>query len=186
MSLEAAVLQAKKGDPQAFERLWATVEPTVVRWVGAQVRDPDAAEDVVQAVLIQMWRRLVTFRGTGRFTTWLYSVTHNQVRMARRAEARHWRKRIDVCLDELATASPEGRYLDGIETKRMLVTIRARVPMLPVAQKRAFIAVDLAQRTPSEAARSLDMSPGVVRSNVCRARERLREELSSNELVNRS
>lgn len=179
MNLEALVLEAKAGNPYALDRLWFAVEPSVARWVGADVRDADAAEDVIQGVLIQVWRRLVTFRAEGRFTSWLYIVTRNQIRIARRAEERHWRHRVDVSLTDVASPCPEGRYLDGIVAAKLVVRISDAVLGLPPAQRRALVEVDLHGWTPTEAARELPMAPGVVRSNLCRARRHLRRQLQA-------
>ena len=180
MSLENFVVKAKVGSPYALDRLWSAVRPSVARWVGAEVRDADAAEDVIQGVLIQVWRRLVTFRSEGRFTSWLYVVTRNQIRMARRAEERHRRHRVEVSLTDLASACPEGCYLDGIVADKLVERISDAVLGLPVAQRQAFIEVDLHGWTPTEAAKELPMAPGVVRSNLCRARRQLRRHLERN------
>jgi len=119
-SVETFALEAKAGDPQAIDRLWSAVKPSVVRWVGAGVRDEDAAQDVIQGVLIQVWRRLVTFRGESRFTSWLYAVTRNQIRMARRSEERHRRRRVEVSQNDLASPCPETDYLDGMTDDKLV------------------------------------------------------------------
>ena len=158
MSLEAFVLEARTGNPYALERLWSAVKPSVVRWVGAEVSDTDEAEDVLQGVLIRVWRRLVTFRGEGRFTSWLYAVTRNQIRRARRAEVWHWRHRVEMSLNDLACPCPDGRYLDIIVATKLVERIPAAVASLPLAQRRAFIVVDLGDKTSTEATKELPIA----------------------------
>ena len=170
MSLEVCALEAKSGNPNALDRLWSAVRPSVTRWVNAEVLDPDAAEDIIQLVLIQIWRRLVTFRGESRFTSWLYAVTRNQIKMARRAEARHWRHRVEVGPNDMASPGPEERYLDAIVAATLAKGIPAAVASLPPAQRLAFIAVDLDGKTPTQAAKELPVGPGTVRSNLFKAR----------------
>ena len=80
------------GDEEAFrqliERHQDRVYGTVVRMMGAA--GPEA-EEVAQDVFLRVWRSAGTFRGEGKFTTWLMSVARNQIftrmgRMKRRSD----------------------------------------------------------------------------------------------------
>ena len=71
------VRRAQEGDEAAFERLARSVYQQVFRWALVQTGDPDDADDVTQEVLVVLHRRLKTYSGEARFTSWLFRVTRN-------------------------------------------------------------------------------------------------------------
>ncbi len=80
---------AALGDRAAFARLIERHYERIHRMARRFVGDPAAAEDLAQDVCVQLARRILSFRGEARFTTWLYKVVLNAVRdRARRAKAR--------------------------------------------------------------------------------------------------
>jgi len=88
----ALMARVASGDEEAFrqliERHQDRVYGTVVRMMGGA--GPEA-EEVAQDIFLRVWRSAGTFRGDGKFTTWLMSVTRNQIftrigRMKRRSD----------------------------------------------------------------------------------------------------
>src|SRR6516225_10588181 len=91
------------GDQTALtpERVFRDYAPRVYNLARRMLGNEADAEDVTQDVLLQVIRKLDTFRGEASFTTWLYRVTVNAALLHRRKHARHRKQQVDAPLDNL-------------------------------------------------------------------------------------
>lgn len=80
-----AVQRCREGDRSAFALLFRRHRTDVVRLIHRMLGPGADIEDLVQEVFLQVHRSIGAFRGTSRFSTWLYRVTVNVVLMHRRA-----------------------------------------------------------------------------------------------------
>jgi RNA polymerase sigma-70 factor (ECF subfamily) len=60
-----------------FHELFRRYQLRVTRWCHRMTKDPDCVPDLVQEVFLRAFRRLCTYRGNSRFSTWLYVLTRN-------------------------------------------------------------------------------------------------------------
>ena len=60
-----------------FDELFRRYQLRVARWCYRVTRDPERVPDLVQEVFFRAFRRLCTYRGHSRFSTWLYVITRN-------------------------------------------------------------------------------------------------------------
>ena len=60
-----------------FNELFRRYQVRVTRWVYRVTRDQESVADLVQEVFLRAFRRLSTYRGNSRFSTWLYAITRN-------------------------------------------------------------------------------------------------------------
>jgi RNA polymerase sigma factor (sigma-70 family) len=60
-----------------FSELFRRYQLRVTRWCFRIAKNPDCVPDLVQEVFLRAFRRLCTFRGNSRFSTWLYALTRN-------------------------------------------------------------------------------------------------------------
>jgi len=60
-----------------FDELFRRYQLRVTRWCYRVTRDPEHVPDLVQEVFLRAFRRLCTYRGHSRFSTWLYVITRN-------------------------------------------------------------------------------------------------------------
>lgn len=79
------VRRCQRGDRSAFLQLFRRHRADVVRLIHRMLGPSADLEDLVQEVFLQVHRSVSAFRGSSRFTTWLYRVTVNVVLMHRRA-----------------------------------------------------------------------------------------------------
>lgn len=86
---------ARAGDEAAFDRLVAPLRDRIYWRAAKAVGDLDEAEDVTQETLLRAFTRLDTFRGDAAFSSWLYQVGTNCIRMHLRSRRRHGAYRID-------------------------------------------------------------------------------------------
>ncbi len=93
---EASLLaRARQGEERAFRALVEPLRDRIYwRAVGA-LGDRDDADDVTQETLLRAFTRLDTFRGDARFSSWLYQVASNCIRMHLRKQRRHGAQRLD-------------------------------------------------------------------------------------------
>ena len=176
--VDALARRARSGDPIALEKLCSVIEPRVRQWAQAALPDRDAADDVTQIVLIQVWLRLGTFRGQSRFTSWVYVITRHAIGQHRRREERHQKNRVSDCPNELPVESFADALLERIASRQLAHSMEAAARELPLAQRTALTLVGFEGRTPREAADLLGITPGLIRVNLCRARKRLKARFS--------
>jgi RNA polymerase sigma-70 factor (ECF subfamily) len=99
---EAQLLdEATLGDLQAFESLVRPFRDRIYWRAVKAVRDVDEAEDVTQETLLRAFTRLSTFRREARFSSWLYMVASNAIRMHLRRRRRKATHSIDDHLHEV-------------------------------------------------------------------------------------
>lgn len=130
------------------------------------------AEDLTQEVFIQLHRKLASFRGESAFTTWLHRLTVNQVLM-------HFRKR--SVKSELTT--DDGEIPDSIDPDTLnpeampivdRISIETAISQLPPGYRTAFILHDVEGYEHEEIAKILGCSPGTSKSQLHKARLKLR------------
>jgi RNA polymerase sigma-70 factor (ECF subfamily) len=130
------------------------------------------AEDLAQEVFIQLYRKVGSFRGESAFTTWLHRLTVNQVLM-------HFRKRgvkLEQTTDDGDT--PVQVVVGTQDPARMPVVDRialdAAVVQLPPGYRTVFVLHDVEGHEHEEIARMLGCSVGTSKSQLHKARMKLR------------
>jgi RNA polymerase sigma-70 factor (ECF subfamily) len=140
--------------------------------------DTTEAEDLTQEAFLQLFRKISTFRGEAAFTTWLHRLVVNVVLM-------HLRKKglQQVSLDEVDTSQEEPIKRDyGADDRRLLGSIdRLRlgraIAALPRGYRTVFVLHDVEGYEHNEIAQIMDCSTGNSKSQLHKARLKLREYL---------
>ena len=181
IDVEQIARAAQTGDEAALDDLLLSVRPRDFRWALVQTRDPDEAEDVVQEVALVLLRRLDRFRG-GSFVAWLYRVTSNTVRDARR----RWQRRSTVRLsDDADPTDGESAVaqdaLDALIGSELGSTLARFLSRLPMRQRQVLDLVDIQGHSAVEAAGMLGIDPSTARVHLLRARREMRKRLLEEE-----
>jgi len=135
------------------------------------------AEDLTQDVFIQLLSKVGSFRGEGQFTTWLYRLTINQVLMHMRSAAR--RRESPSMFDDLAVDIRIAKHsLGGQLTDR--ITIDAALRKLPSGSRSVFVKYDVEGYNHQEIAGIFGCSVGNSKSQLHKARRKLRKLLGMN------
>lgn len=160
------VNSARDGDVDAFEALVTRHQRAVYAHALRFFGDPTSAEDATQEVFIKVYRSLDGFDERSRFSTWLYRVTRNACLDSVRAG-----KRVPVPVDPLdvLSAAP-GDLSDQVAVS---TTLEAGMRALAPEDRDALSAVALFGLSYAEAAESLGVPEGTVKSRVFRARRSL-------------
>jgi len=167
---------AAAGDAEAFEKLYRQYYRRVYSLSLRMVSDPALAEDMTQEVFLQVYRKIGSFRGDSAFTTWLHSLTVNQILM-------HFRKR-GVKLEQAAAESDFTNVVDTPlqSTRRTSIVDRLAldkaIAELPRGYRTVFVLHDIEGYEHEEIANMLNVTVGTSKSQLHKARMRLRELLA--------
>lgn len=86
---DSTLTRASGGEPEALTRLAAALKPHIEKQLLRYPVTDEDRRDLVQATLMQVIRRLSSFRGDASFSTWLFRVTANEALMLMRSQRRH-------------------------------------------------------------------------------------------------
>jgi RNA polymerase sigma-70 factor (ECF subfamily) len=181
-SLIETIRMAQRGDAVAFEFIYRLHCRRVYALCLRIARDPNEAEDLTQEAFLQLFRKIDTFRGESAFSSWLYRLTANIALMRFRKK-----KLISTSLDEFTTSDEENsgpRNEVGEADLRLTglfdrVNLQKAIDQLPEGCKALFILHDVKGYQHNEIAKMLGCSIGTSKSQVHRARKRLRKILQS-------
>ena len=178
---EAEVIQqAREGDRTAFEHLYRLYSGRVYAVCLRMVQDPTEAEDLTQEAFLLLFRKLHTFRGESAFSTWLHRLAVNLVLMRLRKKSppivpidatpdsddETFSPSIDIGAPDLLL---EGS-LDRINLERC-------IRQLPAGYRTIFVLHDIEGYEHNEIAEILGRSVGDSKSQLHKARTRLRKQL---------
>jgi RNA polymerase sigma-70 factor, ECF subfamily len=173
----------KRGDRSALDALTRMIRPHVERQLARYPVSDEDRLDLVQSTLLQVIRRIRSFRGDSSFTTWLFRVTANEALMLMRSQRRQ-----------------RARFVGGLDLEDLSVLPTMRGPLLEddaasVAERERFVRLALGELPNDyrdvvmahyhedlglqEIAQKLMVSESAVRSRLHRARLRLRAILNA-------
>jgi RNA polymerase sigma-70 factor (ECF subfamily) len=178
LSENEAVCLAQKGDSEGFERLYRLHSGRVYSLCLRMVKNPTEAEDLTQSAFLQAFRKIQTFRGDSCFSTWLHRLTVNTVLMYFRK-----RKLSEISLDEALQPTDESNKpavefggpdlnLNGVADR---INLKNAIDQLPRGYKKMLILHDIQGYQHNEISRILGCSVGNSKSQLHKARQRLRE-----------
>jgi RNA polymerase sigma-70 factor, ECF subfamily len=181
---DALIRAALKGDTAAFTALVRRYEDTVFGFAVNVCRDRRRAQEALQDTFINVYRKLGSFDGRSKFSTWLYTIVTNNCLMQRR------RRKIDELVDPLeegpsGTAEGAGQRFDHwAETPvdvlldgELRSVLDKALHALPPDYRVVFVLRDMEGKSTEESAAILGLSKEAVKSRLRRARAFLREQL---------
>ena len=160
------------GDSDAFEQIYRRHYRRVYALSLRMLSDPPMAEDMTQEVFVNLFTKIGSFRGESQFTTWLHRMTVNQVLMYFRKAS----TRSELTTDEGETPV---QIVRGTEDPgRMPVVDRIglenAIRQLPLGYRTVFVLHDVEGYDHEEIARTLEISQGTSKSQLHKARLKLR------------
>lgn len=163
---------AAENNLAAFEMLYQRYHRRTYSLCLRMTNSQTEAEDLTQEVFIQLFRKIGSFRGDSAFSTWLHRLTVNQVLMHfRRRSVKNEKTSEDGEIPEQVvsgTANPNKMFvLDRLELNKA-------IEQLPPGYKKVFILHDVEGYEHEEIARMLKLSVGTSKSQLHKARLKLR------------
>ncbi|RKN31559.1 RNA polymerase sigma factor [Micromonospora musae] len=166
---------AVTGDGAALDALLARISPHVLRQCARILPCRQDAEEACQDALLQVARRITSFEGRSRFSTWLHVVTANCARqtyrsLRRRAAEQAGSKLPVEVVDPRRTSVIAGSRLDLLDALERLEAHRPEL-VAPLVLR------DLCQLDYPEIARQLEIPVGTLKSRIHHARRHVRRSL---------
>ncbi len=170
------IARAQRGDEEAFAALFEAHKRRVYSLCLRMLGNPTEAEDLTQEAFLQLFRKIATFRGESAFSTWLHRLSVNVVLM-------HLRKKglNQISLDETENSQGEPIKRDYGDDDRRLVGSIDRIGLnraiaeLPPGYRTVFILHDVEGYEHNEIAEIMNCSIGNSKSQLHKARLKLRE-----------
>lgn len=162
------IQRAIQGDEAAMRSLWSRhaphIDAVVRRLVG---NDLDIAADIAQEVWIQIFRALPQYRGDSQFGTWAHRIAVNRTLNALRKTRR---------LAKIETEVEEDSALVEQDSEQVMVmqTISSAAQKLPPGARAVFLLHDVEGFTHEEIAERLGITAGGSKSQLFKARAKLR------------
>lgn len=169
--------RAQAGDHHAFAQLYALHKRRIYSLCLRMVGNVAEAEDLTQEAFLQLHRKIATFRGDSAFSTWLHRLAINVVLM-------HLRKKglSVISLDEAMEPTPEegpGRSFGAPDISLAgsidRLALERAISDLPAGYRLIFVLHDIEGYEHNEIAAMLDCSIGNSKSQLHKARLKLRD-----------
>lgn len=163
---------AASGNIAAFEMLYERYHRRTYSLCLRMTNSQTESEDLTQEVFIQLFRKVGSFRGESAFSTWLHRMTVNQVLM-------HFRRRSVKNEKTSEDGEMPEQIMPGTENQSKMpvldrIALKRAIEQLPPGYKSAFVLHDVEGYEHEEVARILGISVGTSKSQLHKARLKLR------------
>jgi RNA polymerase sigma-70 factor (ECF subfamily) len=178
--LQAEIIAlAQAGDHYAFAELYTQNKRRIYSLCLRMVGNVAEAEDLTQEAFLQLHRKIGTFRGESSFSTWMHRMAINIVLMHLR------RKGLQLTsLDEAMEPEPDQRPGRSFGAPDLILSgavdrlaLQRAIDDLPAGYRLMFVLHDIEGYEHNEIAKLLDCSIGTSKSQLHKARLRLRDAL---------
>src|SRR5262249_38861695 len=178
LSEAEAIERAKGGDAGAFEGLYGLHKRRVYSLCLRMTGNTAEAEDLTQEAFLQLFRKIATFRGESAFSTWLHRMTVNVVLMRLRKKSLPTDSLEESLEPDSENSGPKRDVgapdlrLSGAVDR---VNLERSIEKLPPGYRTVFILHDVQRDEHNESADIMGCSVGNSKSQLHKARTRLRE-----------
>lgn len=169
----ALAQKAAGGSVAAFELLYSRYHRRTYSLCLRMMNSSTEAEDLTQEVFIQLYRKIGSFRGDSAFTTWLHRLTVNQVLM-------HFRKRTVKFEKTTEEGETPVQIVMGTENQAKMpivdkIALDKAIAQLPNGYRNVFVLHDVEGYEHEEVAKILGCSVGTSKSQLHKARLKMRK-----------
>ncbi len=164
--------KAAEGDAAAFEELYHRHFRRVYSLCLRMLGNPTEAEDMTQEVFTHLYNKIGGFRGESAFTTWLHRLTVNQVLM-------HFRRRKSRPEEITEEGETPAQIVQGTENPMKMpiidrIALENAIAQLPPGYRTVFVLHDVEGHEHEEVGRIMGISEGTSKSQLHKARLKLR------------
>lgn len=186
------VLRSQQGDTSAFEELVRQHQRMVHALTYRMTGSSADAEDLAQETFLRAYDQIGSFRGTAKFSTWLYRIAVNTCLNWRQSEQRRFELQVNCANEMLVRHASENNSsstvhqgsihggLNGESTGEPVNDVQAALLKLPTKQRAAIVLTIYDGLNHAEAAEVLGCSETTVSWRVFAARRKLKHLLSRN------
>ncbi len=172
------------GQTELYHDLIRPYERTVYRMALSFMKNESDAEDVAQEAFLRAFRKLSSFRGQSRFSTWLISITLNEARGRLRHQTVIRMESLDQTLDEGGHVAPamlrDWREIpsEALERREIRQMLSSAIESLPPNYREVLLLRDVEQLNIEETAAVLSITIATVKVRLHRARIMMQKQLA--------
>jgi RNA polymerase sigma-70 factor, ECF subfamily len=172
------------GQRDNFHLLIRPYERQLYRTALALMKNEAEAEDVVQDAVLKAYRKLASFRGDSKFSTWLIAITLNEARARLRKDGRAALDSLDAQREDNGDFTPAALTdwrevpLAALERREIRDLIQRAVAGLPDTYREIVTLRDVEELSVNETAAVLGISIALVKVRLHRARMMLQKKLA--------
>lgn len=162
-----------QGNQSAYGVIVKRYESYVFTLAMRFVNNRELAEELAQDIFVKAYRYLADFRGTSKFSTWLYTIVHSTC-------LSHMRKKKESVV--LLEGEKMAMVADGVqqpterlEQRTQQQVIKAALKQLPETDAMILDLFYLAEQSLEEIGIVTGMTPGNVKVRLFRARQKMRD-----------
>ncbi len=174
MDIIALVLN---GDHQSYSKLVERYQSFVFTITLRYVKTREDAEEVSQDLFVKAYRSLADFKGTAKFSTWLYTITTTTCITFLRKKKLEINSRDNERVFEVADNVDSGMRANQIEQKSRVNMVNEAIKMLGPDDAQIITLFYKGEQTLDEIALILGKEPNAVKVQLHRARGRLKEKM---------
>ena len=173
------MVATQAGEAPACEKLLAELIPYLRRFVQRRLLNAAAAEDVVQNILISIYRARGTYRVERSFTPWLHAIARNAIIDQTRLHARRSRREISLEADGVAEPSSDPAEP---QSQRLSPELERALDALPDAQRQAVELIHLRGYSVAEAAERVGATKSALKVRAHRGYRAMRAHIEAQRL----
>lgn len=180
----ALMLRVKRGDRAAFAELVDKYKQPVMNFIYRRLRDETEAEDLAQNVFLQVYKSRGRYKQTAKFSTWLFTISHNLCLNELRRRSRHPAESLEETHTENDEQPPrqiedksQAAAPDNVLQSELAQKIEEALDELPENQRSAILLCRQEDLSYEQIAKILRCSLSATKSLIHRGRETLKEKL---------
>jgi len=155
-------------DQNAFAELVRRYQSPVRAFLARMTRgDAHLADDLAQETFVKAWKKLHTYRGGSKFSTWLFGIAVNEFRNVAR-------QRKELALEEIDEVASEENQSAADTRSQLHLDLTEAMKRLHSGERAAVVLCCQNGLTHEEAAQAMDCPLGTVKTNVARGKEKLK------------
>jgi RNA polymerase sigma-70 factor (ECF subfamily) len=163
------VARCQAGDAEAFELIYRRHAARLYSLACRMAGSPEDGEDLLQEIFLQAYRKLGSFKGDAALGTWIYRLALNHcLDFVRSRQAKM--NKLTESLDAEAAIEPAGKR----DTPIARIDLDRALERLPDGCREAFVLHDVEGLDHKEVAALLGIAEGTSKSQVFKARLKLR------------
>ena len=176
---EEVMLNYQKGETEAMDELLRRYKNPIYHFAFRLIGNTSEAQDIAQEVFLRVHQSKDTYAPTGKFSTWIFSITHNLTlsRLRKNKWLVMWPRKEDNP-DELKDfQSPDPSPDVVVSENEVSVIVKKCIQSLPFLQREALLLREYESLDYQEIAKILKKSLGTVKTLIHRARQNLKIKL---------
>jgi RNA polymerase sigma-70 factor (ECF subfamily) len=166
------VARCQAGDVEAFAELYRQHSPRLFALACRMSGSTESGEDLLQEIFLQAYRKIRGFKGDSSVGTWLYRMAINHCLDFVRSRQVRMDKATDSLDDDMTPPSAR------LDTPVERIDLERAIRQLPAGCREAFVLHDVEGYEHREIARMLGIAEGTSKSQVFKARLKLRSVLT--------